>query len=194
MVKKMGDSAVAARRKDQVLSAAAECVRMEGFHRASMAQISAAAGMSPGHIHHFFGGKESIIEGVVAREHNELADLIQEVIDNSSEAGPIAAFVELVPKCADRYMDFNHAALAVEILAEASRNPKVSKLIQEHDNAMSQSFNDLFGADASDIRSRCEIIAALFEGLSSRALRNAEARTVISRDMLQKIVHLVLTS
>ena len=37
-------------RKTQVLNAATECFRRQGFHGASMAQISKAAGMSVGHI------------------------------------------------------------------------------------------------------------------------------------------------
>ncbi|WP_222862308.1 TetR/AcrR family transcriptional regulator [Zoogloea oleivorans] len=58
VTKKSNETLIAKRRKEQVLAAAADCVRREGFHRTSMSQISAAAGMSSGHIYHYFGSKE----------------------------------------------------------------------------------------------------------------------------------------
>lgn len=190
--KKSGDSAVAQRRKEQVLAAAAECVRSEGFHRTSMSQISAAAGMSSGHIHHFFGGKEGIIEGVVAREHSELGDFIEEVRLASDGSDAISAFTELVPKCAERYMAASNAALTTEILAESSRNPKVAALIHENDQIVSDSFHALFGGHTPALESRCEIVAALFEGLSARALRNPESKNRIDMAMLQNAVKQIL--
>ena len=61
-----GDSNIAKRRKEQVLVAAVECFKLQGFHKTSMSQISAAAGMSSGHIYHYFGSKEAIVEAIVA--------------------------------------------------------------------------------------------------------------------------------
>lgn len=191
--KKSGDSAVALRRKEQVLAAAAECVRREGFHRTSMSQISAAAGMSSGHIHHFFGGKEGIIEGVVAREHSELGDFIDEVRVASDGTDPVTAFTELVPKCAERYMARSNASLTIEILAEATRNSKVASLIEENDKSVSESFYELFGGRSPAIESSCEIVAALFEGLSARALRNPESKQRIDMSMLKRAVRHILT-
>ncbi|MFG0632038.1 TetR/AcrR family transcriptional regulator [Pseudomonas sp. xss_2] len=191
-IKKSGDSAVAVRRKEQVLAAAAECVRMDGFHRTSMSQISAAAGMSSGHIHHFFGGKEGIIEGVVAREHSELGDFLEEVRNAAGHSDAISAFTELVPKCAERYMAPGHAALAIEILAEASRNQKVASLIYKNDDSVSESFHELFGGPTPEVQSRCEIIAALFEGLSARAIRNPESAERIDMKMLQRVIYRIL--
>ena len=190
--KKSGDSAVALRRKEQVLAAAAECVRREGFHRTSMSQISAAAGMSSGHIHHFFGGKEGIIEGVVAREHGELGDFVDEVRVASDGNDPITALVNLVPKCAERYLDSSNAALAIEILAESTRNPKVASLLKENDVSVSASFNELFGGSSAEVKSSCEIVAALFEGLSARALRNPESKKRIDMSMLQRAVEQIM--
>lgn len=191
-IKKSGDSAVAVRRKEQVLAAAAECVRMDGFHRTSMSQISAAAGMSSGHIHHFFGGKEGIIEGVVAREHSELEDFLAEVRNAAGNSDAISAFAELVPKCAERFMAPGHAALAIEILAEASRNEKVASLISNNDENVSESFHDLFGGPTAEVQSRGEIIAAIFEGLSARSIRNPESTKRIDMKMLQRVIHRIL--
>ncbi|HDS0940091.1 TPA: TetR family transcriptional regulator [Pseudomonas putida] len=191
--KKSGDSAVALRRREQVLVAAAECVRREGFHRTSMSQISAAAGMSSGHIHHFFGGKEGIIEGVVAREHSDLGEFIDEVRAASGETDAVTAFTDLVPKCAERYMNSDHAALATEILAEASRNENVASLIQRNDDSVSEAFQTLFGGPSPMVRAQCDLIAAIFEGLSARSIRNPSSREFIDIQMLQRVVASILT-
>jgi AcrR family transcriptional regulator len=62
----------AAQRRHQVLDAAAICFRNHGFHGASMAQISKTAGMSPGHIYHYFDNKEAIIAAIVERDMEEM--------------------------------------------------------------------------------------------------------------------------
>ena len=61
-------------RRNQVLDAAAICFRNHGFHGASMAQISKTAGMSPGHIYHYFGSKEAIITAIVERDIEEMVE------------------------------------------------------------------------------------------------------------------------
>jgi AcrR family transcriptional regulator len=55
-------------RRQQILDAAAACFVREGFHGTSIAKISKAAGMSPGHIYHFFESKEAIIGALVERK------------------------------------------------------------------------------------------------------------------------------
>lgn len=190
--KSSGDTPVAKRRKDQVVTAAAECVRQWGFHRTSMSQISAAAGMSAGHIHHFFGGKEGIIAGIVAREHSELGQLIDDVKDASRNADAVSAIVEQLPRGAARYMDSSRAALAMEILSESTRNPEVASLIQENDVEVRDAIHELLGGASPEVQSRCEIVAALLEGLSARTLRNPKLATTLDQSMLQRVVRFVL--
>jgi len=48
-------------RRAQIRAAAGECFRQHGFHGTSIAQISKRAGMSTGHIYHYFENKEAII-------------------------------------------------------------------------------------------------------------------------------------
>src|SRR5690625_5601116 len=59
-------------RRAQILDAAAECFRREGFHGASMGRIAAAAGMSRGHVFHYFKRKDDIVEAIVDRERTVL--------------------------------------------------------------------------------------------------------------------------
>lgn len=62
---------VTAARRKQILDAAATCFRRDGFRGASMANISLTAGMSTGHIYHYFESKAAIIEAVIERGQSD---------------------------------------------------------------------------------------------------------------------------
>ncbi|WP_075257387.1 TetR/AcrR family transcriptional regulator [Herbaspirillum camelliae] len=188
------ETATARRRKEQVLHAAAQCFRQEGFHQTSMAKISNAAGMSLGHIYHYFKSKESIIEGIVAREHSELSQLIADVTAKAEKtADPVAAIMEHTPKSIARYMAPHQASLGLDILAESSRNLEVAALIQQNDAEVQQAFYDLLGSNLPEVKSRCEIVAALLEGLSARTLRNPKINDILDHKMLLNVLKHILT-
>ena len=56
-------------RRRQILDASIECFAREGFHRTSMAQIIAKAGVSAGTIYLYFSSKEEIIEAIAEERH-----------------------------------------------------------------------------------------------------------------------------
>ncbi|EMB4337293.1 TetR/AcrR family transcriptional regulator [Citrobacter freundii] len=192
-VTKTGDTAIARRRKEQVLEAAADCFRREGFHRTSMSQISAAAGMSSGHIYHFFGSKEAIVEAIVARERSELELLIEKTKESMQHTDVVSAIVETTSNSIVRYMDGGNAALKMEILAEMTRNSSIAELVERTDHEVFGEFYTLLGSDSPETISRCEIASALLEGLSVRAVRNPHLSAVLDRDMVRKIIRYILT-
>jgi len=49
-------------RRRQIIDAAYRCFARKGFHQASMRDIYAEAGLSPGAVYHYFKSKEEIIE------------------------------------------------------------------------------------------------------------------------------------
>src|SRR5260370_42103758 len=54
-------------RRDQIVTAARQCVVRHGFHAATMAEIAAAARMSVGQIYRYFPNKEAIVHAIVER-------------------------------------------------------------------------------------------------------------------------------
>ncbi|MCM0754435.1 TetR/AcrR family transcriptional regulator [Desulfovibrio aminophilus] len=63
-----------ARRRDQILRAAAQVFRARGFHVASMAEISTAAGLlSPGTIYRYFQNKDALIQAVIETQYAHYA-------------------------------------------------------------------------------------------------------------------------
>lgn len=183
-------------RRDQVLEAAAQCFRQHGFHGSSIARISAAAGMSSGHIYHYFANKEAIVAAIVKREESELDELFERMEHAGKSTDLVTALIEQTEASVSKHTDTNHSVLILEILAEAARNPQIAKLIQQSDKVVRSKCRALFSkvrgrsrrVTEADIEGRMELIAALFEGLAIRALRNPSldkaatsrvARTVI---------------
>lgn len=194
VAKKPSDTAIARRRKEQVLEAAAECFRREGFHRSSMAKISAAAGMSSGHIYHYFASKEGIVEAIVERERSELELLIEKSKESMQHADVVTAVVDITSQSVTRYLDRENAVLNMEILAEVARNPSIADLVERHDQEIFQEFYALLGNNSPETVSRCEIVSALLEGLSVRAVRNPHLNDTLDREMVRNIIRHIITS
>ncbi|MBK0052718.1 TetR/AcrR family transcriptional regulator [Stenotrophomonas sp. S39] len=188
------ETPTAKRRKAQVVNAAADCFRRDGFHRSSMSRISAAAGMSSGHIYHYFARKEDIVEALVAQEESELALLVQDVERAAEGSDVVTAISNLSERTAGRYMEREHAGLAMEILAESVRNPEIAKLIEESDADVRRSFERLLGERTPEIVSRCALVASLLDGLSVRSIRHPGVAGEIDRLMLAKVMRFILTA
>jgi AcrR family transcriptional regulator len=67
-------------RRDQILGAAERCFAAAGFHGASMDDICRAAGLSPGAVYRYFGGKDAIIEELATRRLLRDVDGIRETV------------------------------------------------------------------------------------------------------------------
>lgn len=161
-------------RRAQILTAAADCFRRQGFHAASIAQISRVAGMSPGHIYHYFQNKEALVAAIVAQDLERLLRLTQEL--RTARDGR-HAMIERVAQGVSDNLNPEAATLKLEILAEAARNTKVAAIVRDADVAWRQGFKDTLGAlipstDQPDLEARVEVLSAMFEGLMIRSLRN----------------------
>lgn len=165
-------------RRQQILCAAAQCFREHGFHGASIAQISKTAGMSAGHIYHYFENKEAIIAAIVAQDLEDLLTLTAEL---RSASNVRAAMIERVAEGVLDQLDPLRAGLKLEIVAEAARNPRVAEIVRDADIAcrrgLADTIRDIRRAaghadDEAAIASVVEVLATLFEGLLLRSIRN----------------------
>ena len=182
-------------RRRQILDAAAEVFRRRGFHAASMAEIAKTFGMSAGHIYNYFDSKEAIIEAIVARDIDEFLALTAQM---QGEADLRHEMVERVDEGTDRRLDPDHASLQLEIVAEASRNPKIADMVQRADTTVRRRLIELVRAaargpvDEVDLTARAELLLALFEGLMIRTLRQPEIdRPALKRGLRDAVRHLI---
>jgi AcrR family transcriptional regulator len=165
-------------RRAQVLQGATACFCRHGFHSASMAEIAKSAGMSVGHIYHYFENKESIIAAIVENNQAEVLatmDMIEQI------HGPLAeALIETVSVGVDKCIEQGATTLMLEVLAEAARNPKVAAILQASDAVLRARMRDLLrkaappGREPSEERldGQVETLFTLFQGISVRAIRN----------------------
>ena len=189
------DAALADVRRRQILDAAADVFARRGFHAASMAEIARSFGMSAGHIYNWFDSKEAIIEALVERD---VASFNQFVTAARDEADPRPALLKQAEQRANELLDPARAALQVEILAEASRNPKIAAIVQRADAAFRDGLAALLGrplrlaCKPPELAARIELLMSLFEGLLVRAVRRPDFDREVYRRMMVDAVAQVL--
>lgn len=181
-------------RRQQVLEAAAECFRRSGFHGASMAQIAKAAGMSPGHIYNLFENKDAIIAAIVERDRDEI---VQNITEGEQAEDLLNDMLQWVDQCIDDTTQHLDAALSIEVLAEACRNPQLAAVVQASEaliqeksagyvrKAMGQQAAKL---DPEEINARAAVIGAIFNGLMNQSI----ALPTMNKDAVKPVVQRVL--
>ena len=172
--KRHTDPALAQARREQVLTAAADCFRRKGYHGAGMAEISKTAGMSAGHIYNYFDSKEAIIEAIIQRDMEEMFSVFQQFEDHPGEL--LNVMLEGADHGVDRHMDKDQGALELEMLAEAARNQKVAFLLQQSDTLARTRMRRLLTGERSlvkdatdkELDARINVLFAIFGGLTLR--------------------------
>ncbi|WP_189487581.1 TetR/AcrR family transcriptional regulator [Asticcacaulis endophyticus] len=162
-------------RQQHILDATARCVRQSGFHGASMASIAQEAGMSVGVIYRYFANKEAIIEAIVANDLAEMREKFAE-FDTVADDDLIDRLVDIIPMAIEHKYNNEKTALALEVLAEAARNPNVAAIIkkseaQERELVLTL-LRRIYGEDieTSTLLARNEVIAMIFDGMLVRSV------------------------
>jgi AcrR family transcriptional regulator len=167
-------------RRTQILDAAADCFREHGFHGASIARISKAAAMSAGHIYHYFDNKEAIIAAIVARDLEHLLSLTTSL---RSAHDVLEAMLAAAAAGAENNLEAQEAGLQLEIVAEAARNPHVADIVRQADLSCRTSLAETLRLlrrgrghedDEQALAARVEVLAAMFDGLMIRCIRNPD--------------------
>lgn len=182
-------------RRQEVLDAASECFEKFGFHGASMAQIAKTARMSPGHIYYLFENKDDIIGTIVEREQ---AERLTHVDAMRREDDVVRAMIEQAD-CGVEHQLASGAALQLEVLAEAGRNPKLAEIVRNGDRLAREKLATVMAAafaqrgrtcDARDLAARIEALMALFDGLMLRTVRHP----AIDRDAIAPVVRRIVAA
>ena len=187
-------------RRRQVLAGATECFCRHGFHGASMAEIAKTAGMSVGHIYHYFENKEAIIAAIVQNNQDEVLATM-DLIENSQ--GPLSeALIDTVATGVDKCINVPATALMLEVLAEAARNPKIAAVVHDSDAVLRARMRDMLrraapeGKSTSDecLDGQVETLFTLFQGISVRAIRNPSLNRDRMVQTMRGVIRWVLES
>ena len=174
--KRQTDPAIALARREQILSAAAECFRRKGYHGAGMAEISKTAGMSAGHIYNYFESKEAIIESIIEKDMEEMFSIFQKFEDHPGDV--LAALLDGLNIGVQRHMDTGSCVIDLDMMAEAGRNIKVATLLRETDiqargrmrQLLTSERSALKDIDERELESRINVIFSMMAGLLLRKL------------------------
>jgi AcrR family transcriptional regulator len=176
--KKRSDGERAQNRRRQVLDAAEICFGSSGFHGASMAEISKAAGMSAGHIYNYFDGKDAIIAAFVQQNVERVSMLMH---DLRQKEDPLQAVLDDIDQNVINVLQPGVWKLPLEIWAEASRNPAIAAMAQQADLHSRTELRGIlqlgrarrgWATDEAVLEARIEVMIALFQGLQSRIVLN----------------------
>ncbi len=164
-----------AERRDQqtqrILDAAKTCFVRHGFQGASMQQICAEAGMSPGALYRYFASKEAIIEAITDQHRRDDAELYARMLSNRDVIdGVVETALAHVRQVHERRM----APLFAEIRAESMRNPAIERCCMVNMEAIRIQFRDYLRAAMErgeidplvDLETLMTALMAIGEGLA----------------------------
>ncbi len=127
-------------RRTRILDAAEACFVRHGFHRATMHDVAAEAGMSPGNLYRYFPSKDAIVAGLAERDRAAVAEDFSGI-----EAAPdlMQAFTGL----ARRHLaeaPAEKAVLCLEMWAEATRNPAMAAICRDFEREIAGRLTSLY--------------------------------------------------
>ncbi len=179
--------------RQRVVDAAIACFARSGFHGASMQEICAEAGMSPGALYRYFPSKVSIIAAIAEAERVEHAAFF----DRMAEADdPVEALASIGIDTLESCVAGPKAALSAETMAEAIRNPEVRHTFRRNiDEAQAVVVAALDRGQAAgtvdpqlDTTTACELIMALGDGLAMHQALNPGSSPARFRPALQQLL------
>jgi AcrR family transcriptional regulator len=185
--------------RERILDAAEKCFISSGFHAAGMARVAETAGISPGLIYRYFDSKESLVRAIIMRQ---LESEGARVIDQ------LASPQDLSEKMLDMFDKWRrgddpktNASLMLDLTAACTRDPKIARVVRDKDQVIEErlvaTIQRVVQARGGRIapaeaRSRAIVLQCLFEGLCSRATRDASLQRRTLKSALEQVVGVLL--
>jgi len=120
-------------RQTRILDAAERVFARAGFHAATMQDVAAEAGMSPGNLYRYFASKDAIIAGMAERDRTLIA------ADFSALDPAKGGVLDQLEALGRKHLieePREKAIICMQIWAEAARNPGMATMCSEIDGAV----------------------------------------------------------
>ncbi|TCU72514.1 TetR family transcriptional regulator [Bradyrhizobium sp. R2.2-H] len=175
------------RKRREILDAAICCFTRDGFRGASTTDICTEAGISPGHLYHYFPSKIAIIEAMIDLGLCRSAERFEKILTAADVIEALLADIE------ETSLRFRPAQiLNLDGLAEAARNPEFAKIIERHTEAVRRMWTDFLRQAQSqgrvdpglDPEATANILIAIIDGSRAMPIRNPKL------DIKQSTAHL----
>jgi AcrR family transcriptional regulator len=128
-----------------LLSAAARVFAHRGYDGASIARITAEAGLSRGAIYNIFGSKAQLFAAVLDQHgEQQLAEVL-----GRDDVHDVADLVSVLGATLDRH-EPDEVALLVEVLVASKRDPEVAAVVKRWFTQRERAFGQLVEAGQAD--------------------------------------------
>lgn len=164
---------LAQQRREEIIRAAHKCFISRGFHATGMADIAREFGMSAGHIYNYFPSKTAIIEEVISRG---MEDFYKNSCALQESQESYEKTLEQVRRVLSGFLKEERVALSLELVAEASHDPELEKVLREADVKARTHLKELTNREGNSPKdwALIDMGMATFEGLGLRFLRNPD--------------------
>lgn len=174
-------------KRGEILGAAIRCFTRDGFRGASTTDICHEAGISPGHLYHYFPSKVAIIEAMIDLGLAHAAERLEKILAAPDVIKALLADIE------ETSLRFRPAQiLSLDGLAEAARNPEFAEIIERHTEAVRRMWSDFLRKAQSQGRvdpeldpdATADILIAIIDGSRAMPIRNPKL------DIKRSVAHL----
>ena len=125
-------------KRAEILAASERCFVRNGFHGATIAQICDEAGISPGHLYHYFASKEAIIGAITESFLEHTRSRFAEIEEDTN---PITTLVSEFERLRAHNRETGPGVL-LDLLAEAGRNPAIGEILRQTSQEMRRMMAD----------------------------------------------------
>jgi AcrR family transcriptional regulator len=179
-------------KRREILEAAGRCFVRDGFHGTSTSAICAEAGISPGHLYHYFASKEAIIEALAAANLDRIAERFGEIAEGSNVVTALLSEIGLSKLHRKR----GAQPLLLEMLAESGRNPAMAAFLHRHSRRMRTLLADLIrkGQSAGQIDGQLDaelvasILVSVIDGSKIMTVRDPKLDMKKSAELLKIMI------
>ena len=120
-------AARASAQRERILDAALTCFAREGFHAATMQDIVAESGLSPGAIYGYFKGKTEVVMAIASERHAMERKRMQDALAAADLDTSLVRLVEVFVLGLRDPQEKTWRRLAVQLWAESLSNPRLKR-------------------------------------------------------------------
>lgn len=124
----MGRKSVAEQRRSEIITAFYRCVVQDGFAKTSVRKIAAEAGLLPSAIHHYFKGRDEMVEELVIHFTNRIFRALEKKLAVLNDpANRLSAGIEFI--FSPDMINEEYSGFFLECCAESRHNPRVRQTL-----------------------------------------------------------------
>lgn len=179
-------------KSQEILEAAWRCFVRDGFRGASTTDICREAKISPGHLYHYFPSKEAIVEALIE-------DKLQSIASTFAAIGQEDDILEaLLSRIHEGFAKSYRPSVLfnVEMLAEASRNASIARILERYTQRMRDLLADRLreGQKRGQVNQRIDptvaatLLLGLADGVRGMSIKDSSLDAAKTAELVKVVI------